>query len=230
MTSSWSTATTLASTYGWRFTSHTATYPPNIGGLPPTQAEAETCGSARTLDGHGLPGGHGMISYPGAQTQPTAIQTSYGARCFAWGRQYGSAGTTAMSAGTTSPYWQHTIVVNGGACNVQAAACYTIPSTGSPRYQLPSKFTGFLANVGPGEWFTLQAYILVTAKSPTYTSSPIRWDCTSANVRLHWTNDNERYCYQDWQAIVRAIDARADITVTDPLTVGIAFGRPATYS
>ena len=76
---------------------------------------------------------------------------------------------------------------------------------------------------------TMQAYVLVTGKNPAYSSSPIRWDCTSTNVRMHWTNDNERYCYQDWQAIIRAVDARAEITVTDPLTVGVAFGRPATY-
>lgn len=229
MTASWAQATTLATTYGWRFTSHTATYPGNLPGLTPTRAEAETCGSARTLDARGMPGGHGLIAYPGAQGIPTWLQRDYGARCFAWGRMYGSAGTTAASAGTTAPYWQNTIVVNGGACNVQTAACYTIPSTGSPRYQLPSKFTGFLANVGPNEWFTLQAYILVRGRSPAYTTSPIRWDCTSTNVRLHWTNDNERYCYKDWQTIVRAIDARTDITVTDPLSVGIAFGRPASY-
>ena len=49
--------------------------------------------------------------------------------------------------------------------------------------------------------------MLVTGKSPAYTASRIRWDCTSTNVRMHWTNDNERYCYQDWQAVVRAVQA-----------------------
>jgi len=229
MTASWSKAATLASTYGWRFTSHTATYPSNLAGLTPAQSEAETCGSARTLDSHALPGAHGMISYPGAQGSPTSLQTNYSARCFAWGRTYTSPGITSVSAGTTSPYWQNTVGVNGGACNVSTAACYKIVSTGNPRYQLPSRFIGFLDQTGSGEWFTLQAYILVTGRSPAYATSPIRWDCTSANVRLHWTNDNERYCYQDWQAIVRAMDARPDLTVTDPLTVGVAFGRPAAY-
>ena len=46
---------------------------------------------------------------------------------------------------------------------------------------------------------------------------------------MHWTNDNERYCYQDWQAVVRAVQAVPGVIVTDPLTVGVAFGRPATY-
>ena len=39
----------------------------------------------------------------------------------------------------------------------------------------------------------------------------------------------ERYCYNDWQQIVQAIKARGNIIVTDPLTVGRAFGRPSTY-
>jgi hypothetical protein len=46
---------------------------------------------------------------------------------------------------------------------------------------------------------------------------------------LHWTNDVERYCYNDWRQIVKAIEARGNIIVTDPLTVGEAFGRPSTY-
>jgi len=33
----------------------------------------------------------------------------------------------------------------------------------------------------------------------------------------------------DWQQIVNAIAAMPGVTVTDPLTVGMAFGRPATY-
>jgi hypothetical protein len=229
LTASWNAARQLASQRGWSFTSHTATYPANTTTLSPTRAEAETCGSARTLDAQGVPGGHGMISYPGAQGQPTQLHSQYGARCFAWGREYGSSGLTFASAGTTAPYWQHTLATNGGACNVSTASCYTIASTGSKRYQLPSKFINVVNGLDPGEWFTLQSYVLVTGRSPSYRTSPIRWDCTSTNVRLHWTNDNERYCYSDWQRIVRVIDARTDITVTDPLTVGIAFGRPATY-
>lgn len=226
---SWATASTLADTYGWAFTSHTATYPSNLSNLTAAQAEAETCGSARTIDSHGLLGAHGLISYPGAQTPQTALQTDYGARCFAWGRLYGGAGTTPESAGRAAPYWQRTVAANGGACNVSTASCYAIESIGNPRYQLPSKFIAYVNALQPGEWFTLQAYVLVRDKSPTYTTSRIRWDCSASDVRLHWTNDNERYCYQDWQRIVRAIDARTDLTVTDPLTVGIAFGRPASY-
>jgi hypothetical protein len=229
MTASWTQATKLASNYSWSFVSHTATYPSNLAGLTATQSEAETCGSAETIDSHGLPGGHGLIAYPGAQSLPVDLQTNYASTCFAWGRKYGSAGTTAASAGQTSPYWQNTVALNGGPCNVSTAACYTIPATGSQRYQLPSKYVGYINAIGPGEWFTLQAYILVTGTNPIYASSPVRWDCTSSNPRLHWTNDNERYCLQDWKTVVQAMRGIPSVTVTDPLTVGIAFGRPASY-
>jgi hypothetical protein len=229
MSASWAQATSLSTTHGWRFVSHTATYPSNLAALTPTQARAETCGSAQAIEAHGLPGARGLIAYPGFQQSPTQLHTQYGDGCFAWGRTYGSAGTTAMSAGTTAPHWQNTVSVNGGACNVATAPCYTIASVGNPRYQLPSRFAAYLAALEPGEWFTLQAYVLVTGRSPAYSTSPIRWDCTSTNVRRHWTNDNERYCYQDWQEVVRMVRAVPAVTVTDPLTVGVAFGRPATY-
>src|SRR5262249_39252077 len=63
----------------------------------------------------------------------------------------------------------------------------------------------------------------------SYQHNGTRWNCTSANPDRHWTNDNERYCYNDWQQIVKAIKARGNIIVTDPLTVGKAFGRPSAY-
>ena len=228
LTASWAQATSLADR-GWSFTSHTATYPASVSGLTPAQSQTETCGSADTIDQHGLPGGHGMISYPGAQDEPVALQTDYAANCFAWGRQYGSEGVTFSAAGHTAPYWQHTIVVNGGPCNVKTRPCYTVSATGGSRYQLPSRFIGYIKALTPGQWFTLQAYLLVTGKNPAYSSSPIRWDCTAADPRLHWTNDNERYCYKDWQSVVNAVSSVPGVVVTDPLTVGIAFGRPASY-
>ena len=54
----------------------------------------------------------------------------------------------------------------------------------------------------------------------------MRWDCTSSNPALHWTNTTVRYCYSDYQQIMQAIAADPSITVTDPLTVGRAWGRP----
>jgi len=229
LTASWDQATSLAQTYGWHFVSATATYPADISSLTPAQQQAETCGSAQTLDAHGLPGAHGMIAYPGAQGLPTAVQANFGARCFAWGRQYNKSGTTTTAMGTTPPFWQYTRVFNGGPCNDPAARCYTIPAKGSQRYATPDQLIALVNNLQPGQWLTLQSYILVKGKTPPYLHNGTQWNCNSSDPNLHWSNDVERYCYKDFQAVVQAIAARGDITVTDPLTAGIAFGRPATY-
>jgi len=229
LTASWAQATSLAQTYGWHFVSATATYPADITSLPPAQQQAETCGSANTIDNHGLPGAHGLIAYPGAQGLPTSVQAKYGAKCFAWGRQYNKSGTTTAAMGTTPPFWQFTRAFNGGPCNDPTAPCYTIAAQGSPRYATPSDIIALVNALQPGQWLTLQSYILVTGKNPPYAHNGTRWNCNSANPDLHWSNDVERYCYNDFQQVVQAIAARGDITVTDPLTVGVAFGRPTTY-
>jgi hypothetical protein len=231
LTASWADAASLADRFGWSFVSHTATYPGQLGKLTPTQSFAETCGSAVLLDGNGLPGGHGLIAYPGMQIAPLALQGGYGANCFAWGRTYNKSGTTPAANGSTPPFWQETEAVNGGACHVSTEPCYTVTSgaNGHAHYDLPSTIVAKIQALKPGQWFTLQAYVLVTGSNPGYSQNATRWDCTSPNPALHWTNDDERYCYSDWQQIVNAIAAMPSLTVTDPLTVGVAFGRPASY-
>lgn len=228
LTASWAEATSLAQTYGWHFVSATASYPINISRLTPLQQQAETCGSANTIDNHGLPGAHGLIAYPGSGGLPTTVQAKYGVKCFAWGREYNRSGTTTAAMGTTAPYWQFTRAFNGGPCNDPTAACYTMPAQGSPRYATPDEIIALVDALQPGQWLTLQSYILVTGKNPPYLDNGTRWNCNSSNPDRHWTNDVERYCYNDFQKVVQAIAARG-ITVTDPLTVGVAFGRPATY-
>src|SRR5207244_5768837 len=52
---------------------------------------------------------------------------------------------------------------------------------------------------------------------------PGHWDCTSPNAQEHWTNDTERYCWNDYLAVVSALPA--NVTVTDPASVGAAWGR-----
>lgn len=229
LTASWDQATSLAQTYGWRFVSATATYPSDISSLTPAQQRAETCGSGKTLDAHGLPGAHGLIAYPGLSGMPTSVQATDGARCFAWGRVYLKSGTTTAAMGKTAPFWQYTRVFNGGPCNDPTAACYTIPAKGSKRYATPADIIALVDALQPGQWLELQSYILVKGKTPPYVHNGTQWNCNSANPDLHWSNDVERYCYKDFQQVVQAIAARGGITVTDPLTVGVAFGRPATY-
>ena len=94
------------------------------------------------------------------------------------------------------------------------------------RYTLPSTIIARIQALKPGQWYTLQAYLLVTGKNPKYAHNKMRWDCTSSDPALHWTNTTVRYCYSDYQQILQAIAADPSITVTDPLTVGRAWGRP----
>ena len=91
---------------------------------------------------------------------------------------------------------------------------------------MPSTVIDEINKLQPGQWYIFQAYILVTGTNPKYSSNMNRWDCTSPNPALHWTNITVRYCYSDWQKIIQAIAADPNITVTDPQTVGEAYGRP----
>jgi hypothetical protein len=220
---SWDAATTLATQYGWDFVSHSATFPTNWSKLTPARIQAETCGSAATLDSHGLPGAHGLFAWP-SDSYTDAIQSAYVSTCFAFGRQYSPLPTTSAFA-LTPPYYQHTKGINGGACNDSTLPCYTIKARGnSGHYNLPTSIITKLRAMKPGDWYTIQVYLLVTGKSPTYRTNPSAWDCTSSDPRQHWTNDNERYCWNDYQRIVAAIPTTA--VVTDPLTVAHLIGRP----
>jgi hypothetical protein len=226
---SWADAANLAKNYGWSFGSATATY--LVGRLTPAKSYAETCGSAAAIGAHGLPGGHGIVAYHGAAKPPVALQTNYGAHCFAWGRRYGNEGTTPASAGTTPPYWQYTGAPNGGACNTRGAPCYHIPprparsivTSCQAGLSLASRRSGRASGApsSPTSWSPAPIRRTPRTRRGGTAGRPIR-SCTGPN-------DNERYCYKDWKTIVKAVAAMPDITVTDPLTVGIAFGRPARY-
>jgi len=233
LTASWADATNLAQNYGWSFVSHTATYPTlaKIESLTPAQAKAETCGSAATIKAHGLPGAAGMIAYPGSYTKNPAVvnlQTQYGDTCFDWGRQYDHAKhgmNDLATASTTPPHWVYPVAVVGGPCNDPTQPCYTV-HVQNGRYTMPTTIINQINRLKPGQWYIFQAYILVTGKNPKYTSDKMRWDCTSSNPALHWTNVTVRYCYSDYQQILQAISAKTGITVTDPETLGKAYGRP----
>jgi len=233
LTASWADATNLAQNFGWSFVSHTATYPTlaKIESLTPAQAKAETCGSAATIKAHGLPGAAGMIAYPGSYTKNPAVvklQTVYGDTCFDWGRQYDHAkhGQNVLAtASTTPPHWVYPVAVVGGPCNDPTQPCYTV-HVQNGRYTMPSTIINQIKRLKPGMWYILQAYILVTDKNPKYPHNNNRWDCTSSDPALHWTNVTVRYCWSDYQQILQAISADPNITVTDPQTLGRAYGRP----
>jgi hypothetical protein len=220
---SWDGIGRLATNFGWHFVSHSATYPSDWSNLTPTQLQSETCGSAAAIDSHGLPGAHGLFAWPNNRYSD-AIQRDYVSTCFAFGRQY-STTPTSQAFALTPPYYQHTKGINGGACNDPSLPCYSIVARGnSGHYNLPSSMITTMRNLKPGDWYTIQVYLLVTGKSPAYTTNDSAWDCTSTDSRQHWTNDNERYCWNDYQKILRAVPD--GFVVTDPLTVAHEYGRP----
>ena len=233
LTASWDDATNLAQNYGWHFVSHTATYPSlaKIQSLTPTQAMAETCGSEQTIAAHNLPGAAGMIAYPGSYTKNPAVvnlQTNYGDTCFDFGRQYDHAqhGQNFLAtASTTPPHWVYPVAVVGGPCNDPTQPCYNV-HVQNGRYTMPSTIINQIHRLKPGMWYVFQAYVLVTGTNPNYTSDRMRWDCTSSNPAEHWTNVTVRYCYTDYQQIIQAIASMPGITVSDPQTIGQAWGRP----
>ena len=233
LTASWDEATNLAQNYGWHFVSHTATYPglAAIQNFTPQQAMAQTCGSEQTIAAHGLPGAAGMIAYPGSYTKNPAVvnlQKNYGDTCFDWGRQYDHAvhGQNVLStASTTPPHWVYPVAVVGGPCNDPTQPCYNV-HVKNGRYTMPTTIINQIHRLKPGMWYIFQAYLLVTGTNPHYTSNMNRWDCTSSNPAEHWTNVTVRYCYSDFQQIIQAIAADPNITVSDPQTIGKAYGRP----
>ncbi len=172
-----------------------------------------------------------LVEDPGSYTKNAAVvalQTNYGQTCFDWGRQYDHAvhGTNDLAtASTTPPYWVFPVAVVGGPCNDPTQPCYNV-HVQNGRYTMPSTVINQIKRLQPGQWYILQAYILVTGTNPNYTSDRMRWDCTSPNPAEHWTNVTVRYCWSDYQQIIQAIAGMPGITVTDPLTVGRVAGRP----
>ena len=215
LTASWADATNLA----------------QIQNFTPQQAYDETCGSEQTIAAHGLPGAAGMIAYPGSYTKNPAVvnlQKNYGDTCFDWGRQYDHAvhGQNVLStASTTPPHWVYPVAVVGGPCNDPTQPCYNV-HVKNGRYTMPTTIINQIHRLKPGMWYIFQAYLLVTGTNPHYTSNMNRWDCTSSNPAEHWTNVTVRYCYSDFQQIIQAIAADPNITVSDPQTIGKAYGRP----
>ena len=134
-------------------------------------------------------------------------------------------GITKALAASTPPYWQYTIAVVGGPCNDLTQPGYTV-HVQNGRYTLPSAIIARIQALKPGQWYTLQAYLLVTGKNPKYAHNRMRWDCTSPDPALHWTNTTVRYCWSDYQQIIQAVAADAVHHDDAPPTVGRAWGRP----
>lgn len=217
---SWSVAQRLASQYGWSFVSHTATYPYNEtmwSALSPQGIYDQTCGSASQITAHGLPGANGSMAWPNGYVYDPAKADVQA--CFDFSRTFGN-GVTDQATATAPPYNEPARGLDGGACNDASLACYSYTFAHAPyRYRSPIAMSQLIASAQSTQWITLQTYLLVTG------SRAGLWDCTSPDWRQHWTYDTERYCWDDYLSIVSSIPA--GVTVTDPASVGAAWGRVA---
>jgi hypothetical protein len=217
LTSSWGDLATLSG-YGWTFVPHEYDGPVKVAKLTPSQQWDVTCGQVPTLQAHSLTGATGMVAYPGnQQNNPaiTALQQNYGENCFDFGRKYSQvkAGVTTQAQGTTAPYTEYAEVLKGG------------PGTGSPAYTSPATVITQMQALQPGQWLTIQMYLLVQGTSPP--GDAITWDCNSP---IHTSNDVERYCLNDAEQVFTAAAAMQTaglVTVTDPASVAAAWGRAA---
>jgi len=214
MYASWAQLAALRDTYGWSFVSHSRSYLSDFSKLTPRQQWDETCGSVQDLAAHGHTRGDGLFAWPHSDGD-NALQASLVDKCFAFGRRYSPTPETKAQA-LTAPYWNHTQQLGGGRCHNSALPCYTI-GTKPARYRSPSQVGKQVASIGPGEWYTVQVYVLVTGFRAG------QWDCRSSNWQDHWTSDYERYCWSDYLKVLDRIPA--GVQVTDPKTVAQAWGR-----
>ena len=224
LATSWDLAQELASTYGWAFISHSATYP-TTWPTDPGQQWDQTCGSAQVIDAHGLPGADAMFAWPHSYLNSTAL-TQFVEPCFGTSRVFRNAPTDVGTL-STPPYYQYAWQLLGGCLSAATGAnrCGPVTIDGSTlTYQDPQAVIDAIEALPPGRVVTLQAYLLVTGKSPPYTASKDQWDCTSSDPADHWSNDAERYCYSDFQEVMQAL-YDSGITITQPLAVDAAFGR-----
>jgi hypothetical protein len=225
---SWDQLATLNAS-GWTFVDHSADSPSTPqawSALTPSEMRAETCGSAQVIDAHHVTGAADMYLWPNITGQPQYVNqyalTTFVEPCFGTSRVYG-LGLTSASSMATAPYRQSVLSMDGGSCNDESAACYNV--TGARyRYRSPASVITAIRNLRPGQVLTIQAYLLVTGKNPPYSHSRIKWDCTSADPNLHWSNYSERYCWSDLQQILSYL-ATSGVGITQPGLVNAAVGR-----
>jgi hypothetical protein len=219
----------LSTSEGWHFVSAGRDYAPmaDMNGdlnprhqLSPSYATIQSCDTVTTFANHGYTRVWGLFAYPGNVWDVTYPSTEGGgtvqgrivSTCFSYGRKYGG-GVNNRSA-LTAPYFQSTLSLKGGAK-------YDSSKPYGATYMIPSVIVQKLQNLGGDQWFTLQAYKLVTG----YEAGD--HDCTSTDPTQHYTDQgqtgSEDYCWVDYQAILKAIPSAA--TFADPAMVACRWGR-----
>lgn len=214
---SWQQLAQLRDDYGMKFISAGNDHVFNTG-LTPAEQYSNICGSLPAMSAHGHDDAWGTFAYP-ASKYSLPLQTDVVARCFAYGRVYSPPGRNHDDVVSRSPWLQRANSLPGGACNDPALACYSMyvrGSSGSSRYANLDQLKS-LMSVGPGEWSTIYMYKFLTGSRNPTASSGVRWDCTSADWRAHWTTVAETYCWSDYLAALDSIPA--GVTVVDPATV-----------
>jgi Carboxypeptidase regulatory-like domain len=210
----WSDLAALRDTYGWTFDSDGMTHN-DITKMTASQQYEESCGSLAYLTENGHTKADGLFAY-GDNNFTTSIQTNVVSTCFDYGRKYGQGPNLRSS--TTSPWFQKTNSLLGGACNDPTQSCYNVQA-GGRRYASPLAISSLL-QVGSDQWVVVQFYHMVSGVSLNTSTA---WDCTSSNWQEHWTNEPETYCINDFDQAISTIPAGA--VVTDPATVATAWGR-----
>ena len=202
---------------GWSVVSDGMTHN-DIVTMSSSQQMEESCGSLADFTRYGL-NGSGLYAY-GDSKFTTAIQRTIVATCFMYGRTY--RGGVNHRATMSSIGFQNTNSITGGACNKARQPCYTtIPGQAGKHYMSPVTLATMVAGEQGDQWIDLQFYRLV---SGAVHNGAYSWDCTSSDWTLHWTSQTEMYCQNDFDAILSKVPA--GIVVTDPATVGTAWGRP----
>jgi hypothetical protein len=225
---SWDDTTNLSTAFGWSFVSHSSTYPSlaQWSKMTPAQVYDQTCGSEQLITAHGLNGANGMFVWPDNRIASSAVDNVQ--TCYDTSRIYGT-GLNNSNDVINAPYQVSTNGINGGPCTNKTAACYNYPADPATiRYIKPANMVSKINALLPGQWFSLQFYVLVNGTNPTYTTNNTKWDCTSPNSADHWTNDAERYCFSDFQTIMQAIAAKqaaGQLVTADPATISTVFGR-----
>lgn len=214
---SWADLHRMRTSYGTTVVSQSKTYLQWDSATTAEQFRVESCDTLATFRAHGHTRAWGMFNYP--SNVRSTVAEDVVSRCFAFGRRYDSR-ITKKSEALVAPYLVKARSVTSGMCNNPALACYTIPVKNNRRYMLPSAVIPVL-NPASDQYGVVQFYRFVTGAR--LTGSTTRWDCTSPDVRDHWVNRPEVYCYNDFQTIVRG--RGAGVTFTDAVAVAQAWGR-----
>ncbi|MDX6522930.1 MAG: hypothetical protein QOI17_443 [Gaiellales bacterium] len=208
LTLSWDDLRQLQSQYGWD-----AIPRGNQDDRSATAAQqyADSCALLPTFYGEGFANAWSMYAYFGGPYS-ASMQSGVVSTCFGFGRTYNS-GANALPV--PSPYLVQVFSINGGHCNDVTLPCHA-NSTPYP-YTMPSTLQALVQSNG---WDVIQGYKFVTG---AYSSSAVSWDCTGADPASHWTSRSEVYCYNDWQSVIDAIPATAQVVA--PSAVAGATGR-----